>query len=222
MKKGIYIICMIIIFSISLSVFSGCNINNNKSINKNVSSETDCSQITSDQELINIALNISKEENNYTYWLFSPDKGVDDGNTIQKEITFTHNGEEFVSVCTYAMVKDFNSIDDFISHASEYLSTQYIENYLYMLIGIHSDNNISAPLLLESDGHLYKNTCPNGVSPVPNLKYEYGEVTEKTESTATVRLYVDPDSNIDICYIDYPLILEDGIWKHNPSWTFLF
>ena len=61
MKKGIYIICMIIIFSISLSVFSGCNINNNKSINKSVSSETDCSQITSDQELINIALNISKK-----------------------------------------------------------------------------------------------------------------------------------------------------------------
>lgn len=73
-KNNIYTICMIIIFLISLSVFTGCNINN-KSINKNVSSETDYSPITSDQELINdissyesVQSNIHDEDNYEIYY----------------------------------------------------------------------------------------------------------------------------------------------------------
>ncbi len=171
----------------------------------------------SDDELINIAIEISKEENNYTYWLFLSDKGVDNSDIIQKEIFFTHNGEDFTSVYDYAFVTDFNSIDDFVSNASKYLSTQYIENYLYGLIGLHPTENIPAPILLEQNGKLYKCRDIGGVSNIPNIKYSSGEVIEKTESSAIVRLYVDSSINTDITFIDYPLLLEDNIWKHNPS-----
>ena len=171
----------------------------------------------SDDELINRAMEISKEENNYTYWLFSHDKGIDNSNIIQKEIVFSHNGEEFPSVYEYALVMEFNSIEDFVNNASRYLSKEYMENYLYKLIGLHPTESIPAPLLLESDGSLYKITSADGVSHLPNIKYESGEVIEKTDSTAVVRLYVDSSIDADISSFDYHLILEDDVWKHNPS-----
>ena len=115
----------------------------------------------SDDELINRAMEISKEENNYTYWLFSHDKGIDNSDIIQKEIIFSHNGEEFPSIYDYALVTDFNSIEDFVNNASRYLSKEYMENYLYTLIGLHPTESIPAPLLLESDGSLYKITSAN-------------------------------------------------------------
>lgn len=171
----------------------------------------------SDDELIDIAIELSKEENNYTYWLFSFDDSVENGVTIQREVIFTHNGEKFSSLYEYVLVKDFDSIDDFINKASKCLSTQYIENYLYRLVGLHPTENIPAPILLEQNGKLYKCRDIGGVSIIPSTKYVSGEVLEKTESSAIVRLYVDPSVDTDIVFIDYPLILEDGLWKHNPS-----
>ena len=71
--------------------------------------------------------------------------------------------------------------------------------------------------MLESDGVLYKITSADGVSHLPNLNYESGEVIEKTDSSAIVRLYVDSSIDADISSFDYHLILEDDEWKHNPS-----
>lgn len=218
MKKGIYIICMIIIFSISLSVFAGCSINNNKSINTNVSSETDYSQITSDQELINIALNISKEENNYTYWLFSSPVILNSTDIIQVEYTYTINDDTFSSFYEYVPVSEFDSVQDFINNASSCLSSEYIENYLYKYLGLHPSENVVAPILIDIDGVLYKQTCIDGISIVPNYKYTDGEVLEKTDSFALVRLYTDSNNDYEISYTDFPLILENNVWKHNPHY----
>ena len=92
-----------------------------------------------------------------------------------------------------------------------------IENYLYKLVGLHPTENIPAPILLEQNGKLYKLISVDGVSIVPNITYSHGEVIEKTKSSAIVRLYVDSSIDTDIVFIDYPLVLEDGLWKHNPS-----
>ena len=174
-------------------------------------------EAVSDAELINAALELSKTENNYTYWLFSLDDGVDNSDIIQKEVIFTHNGEDFLSLYDYALVTDFHSIEDFLNKASKCLSTEYIENYLYKLVGLHPTENIPAPILLEQKGKLYKLIGVDGVSIVPNIMYSHGEVTEKTGASAIVRLYVDSSVDTDIVFIDYPLVLEDNIWKHNPS-----
>jgi len=208
--KTILIICMM------MTIFAGCSI-----VESNMHQqfeEKELEQDISDNELINIAMDIAKEENNYTYWLFLQDGGVDNNEIIQKEIVFKHNGEEFPEVYNYALVTDFNSMDDFVNQASKYLTAQYIENYLYKLIGMHPTESLPVPILLETDGNLYKITSINGVSSIPNLKYKYGEVVEKNDCSAIVRLYVDPSIDTDTNFVDYPLLLEDNIWKHNPAY----
>lgn len=217
-KNKSRLFCVGIILIISLFALTACHQSTANSSNTNSSNDNISMEYISDDVLINIAMEISKEENNYTYWLFSHDKGVDNSDIIQKEIIFTHNGEDFPSVYDYALVTDFNSIKDFVDNASKCLSKEYMENYLYKLIGLHSTESIPAPLLLESDGHLYKITSADGVSHLPNIKYESGEVIEKTDSSAIVRLYVDSSVDAQISFFDYPLILEDGIWKHNPEY----
>ena len=47
--------------------------------------------------------------------------------------------------------------------------------------------------------------------------YTGGEVIQKDEPKATVKLYADPDKGYDVSYFGYTLVLEDGVWKHNPS-----
>ena len=210
--------CVGIILIISLFALTACHQNTSNGSSTDSSTDNISMKPVSDDELINIAMEISKEENNYTSWLFSHDKGVDNSDIIQKEIIFTHNGEDFLSVYDYALVTDFDSIEDFTDKASKYLSKEYVENYLYKLIGLHVAESIPAPLLLESDGHLYKITSADGVSHLPNIKYESGEVIEKTDSSAIVRLYVDSSVDAQISFFDYPLVLEDGVWKHNPEY----
>ena len=131
-------------------------------------------------------------------------------------MVFTHNEEDFLSLYDYALVTEFNSIEDFVNKASKCLSTEYIENYLYKLVGLHPTENMPAPILWEQNGKLYKLIGVDGVSIIPNIMYSHGEVIEKTESSAIVRLYVDSSVDTDIVFIDYPLVLEDGLWKHNP------
>ena len=82
---------------------------------------------------------------------------------------------------------------------------------------LHPTDNIPAPILKEIGGRLYKLTSANGVSIIPNMVYTGGEVIPKDETKATVRLYADPNEGYDISYFDYLLVLEDGVWKHNPS-----
>lgn len=191
------------------------------------SSDTASNSITSDQhkdsrdisddELINLAMDISKEENNYTYWLFSAPVTEDESDIIQEEYSYTLNGENFSELRKYVPVSEYESIRDFTEKASEYLSRQYIENYLYPYLGMHPTDNIPVPLLREIDSRLYKLTSVNGTSIIPNMIYTSGEVIQRDETQATVRLFADPDKGYDVSYFDYPLILEDGVWKHNPS-----
>ena len=44
-----------------------------------------------------------------------------------------------------------------------------------------------------------------------------GEITQRDEMQDTVRLFADPDKGYDVSYFGYTLVLEDGVWKHNPS-----
>lgn len=171
----------------------------------------------SDDKLINLAMDISKEENNYTYWLFSAPVTEDESDIIQEEYSYTLNGENFSELRKYVPVSEYESIRDFTEKASQHLSRQYIENYLYPYLGMHPTDNIPVPLLREIDGRLYKLTSVNGTSIIPNMIYTSGEVIQRDETQATVRLFADPDKGYDVSYFDYPLILEDGVWKHNPS-----
>lgn len=175
------------------------------------------SRSINDEELIDTAMNISKEENNYTYWLFSAPAISDEGNIVQAEYSYTLNGEKFSEIREYVPVSEYESIRDFVRKASGCLSQRYIENYLYQYLGLHPTDNIPAPILKEIGGRLYKLTSANGVSIIPNMAYTGGEVIQKDETQATVRLFADPDEEYDISYFDYLLVLEDGVWKHNPS-----
>lgn len=171
----------------------------------------------SDDELVDIAMDISKEENNYTYWLFSAPVTEDESDIIQEEYSYTLNGEKFSEVREYVPVSEYESIRDFTEKASGYLSQRYIENYLYQYLGLHPTDNTPVLILKEIDGRLYKLTSVNGTSIIPNMIYTSGEVIQRDETQATVRLFADPDKGYDVSYFDYPLALEDGVWKHNPS-----
>ena len=175
------------------------------------------SRSINDEKLIDTAMNISKEENNYTYWLFSAPAISDEGDIVQAEYRYTLNGEKFSEIREYVPVSEYESIRDFVRKASGCLSQRYIENYLYQYLGLHPTDNIPVPILKEIGGRLYKLTSANGVSIIPNMVYTGGEVIQKDETQATVRLFADPDEGYDISYFDYLLVLEDGVWKHNPS-----
>ena len=214
-KLDCFFMCTILI--ISFFVLTACNQNIVISEEKKDSIQSMGMIDISDDELVDIAMNISKKENNYTYWLFSFDD-VDDSDIIKKEVIFTHNGEDFLSLYDYALVTKFNSIEDFVNKASKCLSTEYIENYLYKLVGLHPTENIPAPILLEQNGKLYKRRDVDGISIIPNISYFGGEVIERTVSSAIIRMYVDPSVDTDIAFIDYPLLLEDDVWKYNPKY----
>ena len=184
------------------------------SISDEDSEQTNGDYISND-ELVDIALNISKKENNFTYWLFSPhDYSKDE--VVQVEFNYTLNGEKFSNFCEYAPVSEYSSISDFVDKACEYLSEEYMENYIYKYIGLHPTKSIPMPLLKDIDGVLYKQVSIDGVSIIPNLDYTDGEVIEKTNSTAIVRLYVDSSVDNSYKYTDFNLIFENGRWKHNP------
>ena len=213
--KQVRLFLTIILLMMVVFMLGRCNYNDE---NNDAGSSPVNNQHITDEELIDIALNISKTENNYTYWLFSHNNDVNVSEIVQVETKYILNGEEFSTFENYAPVSEFESIEDFVNKASRYLSSDYIENYLYKYIGLHPTDNIPAPLLLDLDGRLYKNTTINGVSIIPNIAYTHGEVIEKAKYSAVVRLYVDSDISTDISYVDFPLILEDDIWKYNPSY----
>lgn len=86
------------------------------------------------------------------------------------------------------------------------------------MVGLHPTENIPALILLEHNGKLYKCRDVDGISIIPNISYSSGEIIERTESSAIIRLYVDPYVDTDIAFIDYPLLLEDDVWKYNPKY----
>ena len=213
MKKFISIfITFILVIALNACRQTGAPSSQSDDVSGSISTEQ-----VSDDELVNIAMDIAKEENNYVYWLFSS-SNIDSDDIVTIETKYTLNGEEFSSFDDYAPVSEFDSIEDFIGTVSKYLSAEYVENYLYQFVGLHPTENIPIPLLKELDGKLYKLTSGGGVSPIPNTKYEYGEVIEKTDVSATVRLYIDKSVDADIDFFDYPLIFESGVWKHNPTY----
>lgn len=216
--KKIISIFTVFIFIIALAGCGQKDLQSSDTVGNSITSDQHKdSRDISDDELIDIAMDISKEENNYTYWLFSAPVTEDESDIIQEEYSYTLNGEKFSEVREYVPVSEYESIRDFVRKASGCLSQQYIENYLYQYLGLHPTDNIPVPILKEIGGRLYKLTSANGVSIIPNMVYTGGEVIQKDETQATVRLFADPDEGYDISYFDYLLVLEDGVWKHNPS-----
>ena len=71
-KNKSSLFCVGIILIISLFALTACHQNTANSSNTNSSNDNISMEYVSDDVLINIAMEISKEENNYTYWLFSP------------------------------------------------------------------------------------------------------------------------------------------------------
>ena len=216
--KKIISIFTVFIFIIALSGCGQKDLQSSDTVSNSITSDQHKdSRDISDNELIDLAIDISKEENNYTYWLFSAPVTEDESDIIQEEYSYTLNGEKFSEVREYVPVSEYESIRDFTEKASGYLSQRYIENYLYQYLGLHSTDNTPVPILKEIDGRLYKLTSVNGTSIIPNIIYTSGEVIQRDETQATVRLFADPDKGYDVSYFDYPLVLEDGVWKHNPS-----
>ena len=216
--KKIISIFTVFIFIIALSGCGQKDLQSSDTVSNSITSDQHKdSRDISDNELIDLAIDISKEENNYTYWLFSAPVTEDESDIIQEEYSYTLNGEKFSEVREYVPVSEYESIRDFTEKASGYLSRQYIENYLYQYLGLHPTDNTPVPILKEIDGRLYKLTSVNGTSIIPNMIYTSGEVIQRDETQATVRLFADPDKGYDVSYFDYPLVLEDGVWKHNPS-----
>ena len=216
--KKIISIFTVFIFIIALSGCGQKDLQSSDTVSNSITSDQHKdSRDISDNELIDLAIDISKEENNYTYWLFSAPVTEDESDIIQEEYSYTLNGEKFSEVREYVPVSEYESIRDFIEKASGYLSQRYIENYLYQYLGLHPTDNTPVPILKEIDGRLYKLTSVNGTSIIPNIIYTSGEVIQRDETQATVRLFADPDKGYDVSYFDYPLALEDGVWKHNPN-----
>ena len=173
----------------------------------------------SDDNLINITKDIA-ENRNYTLWLLSPDLNYYTENEILPvQLSYTFNGETYTSTYTYAPVWEFDNIQDFTDCAKKYLSAEYVENYLLPLLD-GPDCLLDVPMLKDINGKLYIQTSPNGTSIVPCFDYIKGEIIERGDTTAIVRLYTDPDKYDPDSYYpeyyDYTMIYENNGWRYNP------
>ena len=101
----------------------------------------------------------------------------------------------------------------------KYLSAEYVENYLLPLLD-GPDCLLDVPMLKDINGKLYIQTSPNGTSIVPCFDYIKGEIIERGDTTAIVRLYTDPDKydpdRYYPEYYDYTMIYENNGWRYSP------
>ena len=173
----------------------------------------------SDEELVNLTLDVA-QNHNYTLWLFTPDlRYYVDCEIITIEQNNTYNGKTYTTQCNYAPVWEFDNIQDFTDCAKKYLSAEYVENYLLPLLD-GPDCLLDVPMLKDINGKLYIQTSPNGTSIVPCFDYIKGEIIERGDTTAIVRLYTDPDKYDPDSYYpeyyDYTMIYENNGWRYNP------
>ena len=94
--KKIISIFTVFIFIIALSGCGQKDLQSSDTVSNSITSDQHKdSRDISDNELIDLAIDISKEENNYTYWLFSAPVTEDESDIIQEEYSYTLNGEKF-------------------------------------------------------------------------------------------------------------------------------
>ena len=165
-----------------------------------------------DDELVEIALNLLKPENNVSAWIF-------EGESLEIIENKVLDNEDPNDYGIYALVGRFNTIQELIDEALEIVTIEYMETYFYDYFYTDRDNSVPYPLLKEVEGKLYINISPDGVaSPLPD--FDYGEVIIRPDdSTAILKMH---HTNIDLYEKDFfeiQIIYENGAWKYNPLYN---